>query len=330
MRLHFHLDPTFRFHLRCALLIAMTAAFVTLFGVLFLSAERMNQLAVSQGGAEAEAHRLQLLLNRQVGEIRAERAGDVAQIEEQLRTIDERQMAGDQRAKTAVSKSPFPIESVLGSIVEIVCIDNVNPDIYYTGSGTVIDPSGLIVTNHHVLVSDDKSLIRYCGVGFTNDLHVAPKIAYIGSVVAMRESVDLALLKITEQIDGDPLPKTFAALDLAGAKDASLALNIGDPVFIGGYPGLGAETFTFTSGVVSGRVGNELIKTSALIDSGASGGAVFNADGAYVGIPTAAARGEIGGSLGYLIGANVVNDFMAEYRLGKNLVPPPPAVKKKR
>jgi S1-C subfamily serine protease len=328
-----HLDhPTFRFHLRCALLITMSAAFVTLFGVLYFSADRMNQLAIIQRGSDAEAHRLQLQLNRQMSEIRAERAGDIAQIEEQLRAIDERQVAGDQRAKTAVSKSPFPIDSVLGSVVEIVCIDNGNASVYYTGSGTVVDPSGLIVTNRHVLASDDKSLIRYCGVGFTNDLHVAPKIAYIGTVVATRESVDLALLKITEQIDGLPLPKSFAALDLAGAKDASLALNIGDPVFIGGYPGLGSETFTFTSGVVSGRVGNELIKTSALIDSGASGGAVFNADGAYVGIPTAAAKGEIGGSLGYLIGANVVNDFMAEYRQGKNLVPPlpvPPAKKKR-
>lgn len=322
--MRFHLDPTFRFHLRCALLITMSAAFVTLFGVLFFSAERMNQLAVIQRGSDAEAHRLQLQLNRQMSEMRAERAGDIAQIEEQLRAIDERQLAGDAKMKSAVSKSPFPIDSVLGSIVEIVCIDNGNAEVYYTGSGTVVDPSGLIVTNRHVLSSDDKSLIRYCGVGFTNDLHVAPKISYIGTVVATRDSVDLALLKITEQIDGQPIPKSFSALDISGAKDASLALNIGDPVFIGGYPGLGSETFTFTSGVVSGRVGNELIKTSALIDSGASGGAVFNADGNYVGIPTAAAKGEIGGSLGYLIGANVVNDFMTDYRNGKNLVPPLP------
>ena len=325
-------DSTFRFHLRCVLLIAMSAAFVTLFGVLFFSGERMNQLSVIQRGADAEAHRLQLQLNRQMGEIRAERAVDIAKIEEKLRAIDERRVAGDQRAKTAASKSPFPIAAILGSVVEIVCIDNGNPDVYYTGSGTVIDPAGLIVTNRHVLSSDNKSLIRYCGIGFTGDLQVAPKIAYIATVVAMRESADLALLRITEQIDGKPLPRSFSALDLAGAKDASLALTIGDPIFIGGYPGLGSGTFTFTSGVVSGRVGSELIKTSALIDTGASGGAVFNADGAYVGIPTAAAKGEIGGSLGYLIGANVVNDFIAQYRQGKNLVVPlpvPPAKKKR-
>ena len=42
-------------------------------------------------------------------------------------------------------------------------------------------------------------------------------------------------------------------------------------------------------------------------------GAAFDANGHYVGVPTAAAKGEIGGSLGFLIGANVVQDFLAAF-----------------
>ena len=65
--------------------------------------------------------------------------------------------------------------------------------------------------------------------------------------------------------------------------------------------------------MVSGRVGDGLIKTSALIDSGTSGGAAFNADGRFIGVPTAAVRGDIGGSLGYLIGADVVDRFLQDF-----------------
>lgn len=310
--MRFHLDPTFRFHVRCALLIAMTTAFVTLFGALYWSVERMNELAISQEGFRAEAQLLQAQLGRRVGEMKAERAGDVAHVQEQLRKIGERQEASGGSATSGLH-APFAIEKVIGSVVELVCIDNTKKETYYTGSGTVVHSSGMIVTNRHVLVSADGSLIGYCGVGFTSDIQAPPKIEYIAQAVATREASDLALLVITEQIDGKKLPATFAAVDMTTARADSLALGIGDPIYIGGYPGLGADTFTFTQGVVSGRVGNELIKTSALIDSGASGGAAFNGNGSYVGIPTAAAKGDIGGSLGYIVGANVVDQFLADY-----------------
>jgi S1-C subfamily serine protease len=117
------------------------------------------------------------------------------------------------------------------------------------------------------------------------------------------------------------LPAEFPFLSLQDATKASDGLSLGDPIYIGGYPGIGADTFTFTQGVVSGRVGDELIKTSALIDSGTSGGAAFDSGGTYVGVPTAAAKGEIGGSLGYLIGANVIDRFIADFLAGKNKLP---------
>ncbi|HTK05242.1 MAG TPA: serine protease, partial [Candidatus Eisenbacteria bacterium] len=272
---------------------------------------------------DSETRRLQQQLDRRVGELNDQHDEEVAAFEAALRGVSEHQAVTDERSRTASSKAPFPIEKVIGSIVELVCIDNKDRETYYTGSGTIIDKSGLIVTNQHILVSGDDSLIRYCGIGITADLHDPPKIEYIGMAVAVHDETDLALLKITEHLEGKDVPKEFPAISLLEAKEASLALNLGDPIYIGGYPGIGAETFTFTSGVVSGRVGTELIKTSALIDSGTSGGAAFDGSGRYVGLPTAAAKGDIGGSLGYLIGANVIDEFMAEYAKGQHALPPP-------
>src|SRR5690606_15481804 len=114
-----------------------------------------------------------------LNEADVQRAGDVATIQEQLRVISERQDEGDARSGSTGSHAPFAIDKVVGSVVELVCIDNRNTSTYYTGSGTVVDPSGLVVTNRHVLISEDGSLIRYCGVGFTSSIELAPKIEYV-------------------------------------------------------------------------------------------------------------------------------------------------------
>jgi S1-C subfamily serine protease len=314
-------DPRFRFHARCAAIIAGVAALATFLGAIYLRVERIERIADAQRGFEADTRRLQSQLNQRYA------AADAANIElrlaldAQMLQLTDRQSATDERSRAAVAKSPFPMEAVMASIVEIVCIDNKDRDVYYTGSGTVIDKAGVILTNQHLLLSDDGSLIRLCGIGFTADLHQPPKIEYIAALEAIHEKSDLAVLRITEHLNKSAVPKEFPAVSLEKATASSLALNLGDPIFIGGYPGIGADTFTFTQGVVSGRVGNALIKTSALIDSGTSGGAAFDANGTYVGVPTAAARGDIGGSLGYLIGADAIEAFLTEYRAGSNLLP---------
>lgn len=307
------IDKTFRFHLHCAAWIVLFAAGATLAGVLWLRFERYDRLIEDQRGSDAETRRLAARL----AAFEARDAIEAARLDEQLRLLGDQQT--EDRAATA--KSPFAIQSVLPSIVEIVCIDNKDPDTYYIGSGTVIEKGGVILTNHHLLLSEDGSLITLCGVGFTSELRSPPRIRYAAALEAYREETDLAILRITEDLESKPLPADFPAISLAGASAASLGLELGDPIFIGGYPGIGAETFTFTQGVVSGRVGTELIKTSALIDSGTSGGAAFDGNGAFVGVPTAAAQGDIGGSLGYLIAGDAVDAFVTSYFAGKETLP---------
>jgi len=317
----FILDPFSKVHLRHVLIVMLAAAFLTFAGAVYFTFDRFEREAVDRRAQDSHERLIQIQMDRRIARIESANASAQADLDEKLRAMTDHQTAINAQSKTAATKSPFPIESILGSIVELICIDNNNRDVYYTGSGTIIESSGLILTNQHLLLSEDQSLIRLCGVGFTTDLHNPPRIEYIGAATAVDPEIDLALLQISEHLEGKALPKAFPAISLKDARQSSLALNLGDPIFIGGYPGIGADTFTFTQGVVSGRVGDELIKTSALIDSGTSGGAAFDGEGRYVGVPTAAARGDIGGSLGYLIAADAVDQFMDDYRAGKNLLP---------
>ncbi len=261
----------------------------------------------------------QAVLEKRMARIEASDRMDKTLLEKRLSELSLKQ--DTLQAGPASGAAPFAIEKVVGSIVELVCVDNVDREVYYTGSGTVIDKAGLIVTNVHNLKSDDGSLIKFCGVGFTTDLHLPPRIEFVAATAAVHRATDLAVMQIVERLDGQPLPAEFPAISLKTASDTAKGLALGDSVFIAGYPGVGAETFTFTQGVVSGRVGDELIKTSALIDSGTSGGAAFDRTGVYIGVPTAAARGEIGGSLGYLIGADVVDQFLTDYYARRAALP---------
>ncbi|KAA3659329.1 MAG: hypothetical protein DWQ04_22600, partial [Chloroflexi bacterium] len=124
----------------------------------------------------------------------------------------------------------------------------------------------------------------------------APVLTYYADIVAQSPELDLAVLKISSRLDG----KSIARLKLphipVGDSDD---LELGDILSIFGYPGIGGETVTFTSGSVAGftkqkgvRARRAWIKTDATIAGGNSGGTAVNHDGKLVGIPTQAAAGE--------------------------------------
>ncbi len=299
--------------LRTALLIALGASFLTFASQVSVSVISYYRYAADREAAEQDYLVRQAALEGRIGQIEEERDAEKLTLDQRLRSIAGG--AGDVTVSYA-GESPFPIEHVMGSVVEIICLDNADKDVYYTGSGTVIGEHGLIVTNHHLLISSDGSLIRFCGIGFTDHMEKPPRTEFIAELVAIQADTDLAAMEIVDHLEGGEVPDSFDYISLDGAVRASKGLRLGDAVYIAGYPGVGAQTFTFTQGVVSGRVGSDLIKTSALVDSGTSGGAAFDARGNFIGLPTAAARGDIGGSLGYLIGADIVDSFLRSYYAG--------------
>lgn len=140
-----------------------------------------------------------------------------------------------------------------------------------SGSGFILTTDGYILTNHHVIDGAESiTVTAYDGTTYDAEL--------IGS----DESNDIAVLKI----DADGL--TPVAL---GSSDE---LNVGDGVVAIGNP-LGELTFSLTAGVVSAldrEVTTEnavmnLIQTDCAINSGNSGGALFNMYGEVVGITNA-------------------------------------------
>jgi len=138
------------------------------------------------------------------------------------------------------------------------------------GSGFVIDPSGLLVTNNHVIGNASRVQVT-----FQNGQE------YAASLVGMDELTDLALLRIEAR---SPLP--------ALGWGSSAALRVGNWVLAAGNPfGLGGS---ITSGIVSARgreIGagpfDDFIQTDAPINPGNSGGPLFNTAGEVIGINTA-------------------------------------------
>ena len=141
-----------------------------------------------------------------------------------------------------------------------------------SGSGFIISDDGYILTNYHVISGYDKVTVA------TYDQET-----YDASVIGYDESSDIAVLKIdAENLD----PVTLG--------DSS-KIRVGDTVFAIGNP-LGELTFSLTKGIVSALSRNistesgssmSLIQTDCAINSGNSGGALFNDSGEVIGITNA-------------------------------------------
>ncbi len=162
-----------------------------------------------------------------------------------------------------------------------------------SGSGVIISDDGYIVTNHHVI--EGAQTIKVC----TND-----DIEYDAELVGSDEKSDIAVLKI----DASDLPyATFADSD---------SIEIGDDAIAIGNP-LGSG-ISVTTGIISAlhreiTIDNEvmvLLQTNAEINSGNSGGGLFNISGQLIGIVNAkttnAANGMTVEGLGYAIPSNTV------------------------
>lgn len=140
-----------------------------------------------------------------------------------------------------------------------------------SGSGFIIDPSGFILTNYHVVERADRVAVT-----------LADGRVFKATIVGVDPALDVALLHVAA---GEPLP--------AAPLGDSDALRVGEWVCAIGNP-LGYYVHSVTVGVVS-FLGRKLfdqsldafIQTDAAISLGSSGGPLINARGQVVGITTA-------------------------------------------
>ncbi|RYC17520.1 DegQ family serine endoprotease [Ciceribacter ferrooxidans] len=169
------------------------------------------------------------------------------------------------------------------------------------GSGVIVDPNGVVVTNNHVIGGADEIKVA-----------LADGREFPCKVVLKDDRLDLAVLKIDAR---EPLP----ALKIGNSD----AIEVGDLVLAIGNPfGVGQ---TVTSGIVSGLARNQVtegdfgffIQTDAAINPGNSGGALMNMNGELIGINTAIfSKGGGSNGVGFAIPANLVKVFLAAAERG--------------
>jgi serine protease Do len=164
------------------------------------------------------------------------------------------------------------------------------------GSGFIVDPSGIVVTNNHVIDGADEITVT-----------LQDNTTLKATLLGRDERSDLAVLKVSSD---KPLPSvSFGDSDAARVGDWVLA--IGNPFGLGG---------SVTAGIVSARgrdIGegpyDNFIQTDAAINKGNSGGPLFNMDGQVIGINTAIfspSGGSVG--IGFSIPANAAKTVVAQ------------------
>jgi len=175
---------------------------------------------------------------------------------------------------TVVNISVRKLESAASSSTMVSAVSPVaplqldSPQIRnFVGSGFVIDPAGLIVTNYHVVENAFEITAKF------NDGTVVPGTAIHASRIA-----DLALVKVQ-------VKRPLAAAQW-GDSDA---LQVGDQVFAAGNPfGLGVSVSAGIVSALNRDIQNspydDLIQTDAAINHGNSGGPLFNMKGQVVGV----------------------------------------------
>ena len=166
------------------------------------------------------------------------------------------------------------------------------------GSGFIIDASGLVVTNNHVIDGADEITVT-----------LQDNTALKAKLLGRDKSGDIALLQVKTD---KPLPAVQFG-DSDGSRVGDWVLAIGNPFGLGG---------TVTAGIVSARGRDirqgpydDFIQTDAAINRGNSGGPLFNMDGEVIGMNTAIyspSGGSIG--IGFSIPANMVKAVVAQLR----------------
>jgi serine protease Do len=176
------------------------------------------------------------------------------------------------------------------------------------GSGVLVRPDGVVVTNNHVIKDSDQITVV-----------LGDRREFEAKVLGTDERTDLAVLKI--DAGALPLP-TLPLADSDALEVGDVVLAIGDPFGVGQ---------TVTMGIVSALARTAVgisdyrffIQTDAAVNPGNSGGALIDMSGRVVGI-NSAIFSQSGGSvgIGFAIPANMVKVVLASITAGGKAVRP--------
>ncbi|MEQ1755051.1 MAG: trypsin-like peptidase domain-containing protein [Micropepsaceae bacterium] len=166
------------------------------------------------------------------------------------------------------------------------------------GSGFVIDPSGYIVTNNHVMSGTNEAEVRF-----------ADGSKFKGRLIGRDEATDIALLKVDA-------PNSFPSLKF----DDDKRVRVGDLVLAVGNPfGLNG---TVTAGILSARGRDEIgsgqftdyLQLDAAINPGNSGGPTFDSNGRVIGMNS---MGRPGSGIGFAIPSSTIMRVVEDLKAGR-------------
>jgi Do/DeqQ family serine protease len=209
-------------------------------------------------------------------------------------------------AKTVAAQNPLLEDPVFRRFFGVPGGDQVQRSL---GSGVLVDASGLVVTNNHVIEGADQVKVS-----------LSDKREFEAEMVLKDTRSDLAVLRLKTQGD------RFPAIEFSDSD----ALQVGDVVLAIGNPFAVGQTVThgIVSAVARTQVGitdyQFFIQTDAAINPGNSGGALVDLSGRLVGINTAIFS-RSGGSqgIGFAIPANMVKVVVASAKGGGSAVKRP-------
>ena len=187
----------------------------------------------------------------------------------------------------------FDLDRIRRATVFILQTQNIGgrPIVTCIGSGTVVSRSGLIATNAHHTVANEDCPGERIVIALSSGNDQPPIPTYYAEVIQADEGLDLAVLQITQELNGRAVAASELALPFVPLGDSS-SINIDDTITIVGYPDAGNQPVVSIRGTISSFVAEpsqgdrSWIKTDANVAGTITGGGVYNNQGELVGVPT--------------------------------------------
>lgn len=221
---------------------------------------------------------------------------------------------------TQVTSAPPALDGIRRALLAVVYIESPvdGSNSAVSGSGSIVDARGYILTNYHV-VRDIKTGKPYNSrdriyVAVVSDPNKPPDRIFRAQVTAFDNKLDLALVKLIAMEDGSALPANLNLTPIVIGDSDRVQIN--EEIRVIGFPGIGGDTVTASRGIISGFLGNrEWIKTDTELNPGNSGGAAIDVAGELIGIPTRVVSDRtVTGKLGYIRPINLAKGLVANIK----------------
>ncbi len=160
------------------------------------------------------------------------------------------------------------------------------------GSGTLISPTGLILTNAHLADTFGPCRGEKIIVALSVRTDAPPIPTYLAEVAQLDVQFDLAILQIAGGLDGSLIDPQELSLPWVPISERALEVLPGNTLTLVGYPNAGTTSVTAieipVTGITSEKSGSRVawLRINASAGGGLSGGGAYTTNGQLVGVPT--------------------------------------------